>query len=72
MGFSSPLIPVQAQFFHGQTQFKFEFTSDANNDIGIWMDEIVIVYDQKVKPEEFGLSVSGVSSIGSVPNPGAR
>ena len=68
MGFSSPLIPVQTQFFHSQTQFKFEFTSDAaNNDIGIWMDEIVIVYDQKVKPEEFGLSVSGVSSIGSVP-----
>ena len=23
MGFSSPLIPVQTQFFHSQTQFKF-------------------------------------------------
>ena len=68
MGHSSPLIPVQPQFFHSQTQFKFEFTSDAsNNDIGIWIDEIVIVYDQKVKPEEFGLNVNGVSSEGTVP-----
>ena len=68
MGFSSPLIPVQPQFFHSQTQFKFEFTSDAsNNDIGIWMDEIVIVYDQKVKADEFGLALNGVSSLGAVP-----
>ena len=68
MGYSSPLVPVQSQFFHSQTQFKFEFTSDAtNSDIGIWIDEIVLVYDQKVRSEEFGLSLNGVSSLGSVP-----
>jgi len=67
-GAQSPLIPVQQQYFHSQTQFKFEFTSDSvNNDIGLWMDDIVIVYDQKVKQNEFGLSVSGVSSNGAVP-----
>ena len=67
-GAQSPLIPVQQQYFHSQTQFKFEFTSDSvNNDIGLWMDDIVIVYDQKVKQKEYGLTVSGISSNGAVP-----
>ncbi len=67
-GAQSPLIPVQQQYFHSQTQFKFEFTSDSTNtDIGLWMDEIVIVYDQKVKPKEYGISVNGISSNGAVP-----
>ena len=67
-GANSPLIPVQQQNFNSQTQFKFEFTSDSvNNDIGLWMDDIVIVYDQKVKEYEYGLSLNGISTNGAVP-----
>jgi len=67
-GATSPLIPVQQQNFNQQTQFKFEFTSDAmNNDIGLWMDDIVIVYDQKVKQYEYGVSINGISTNGAVP-----
>ena len=67
-GAYSPLIPVQQQYFNSQTQFKFEFTSDSvNNDIGLWIDEIVIVYDQKVKEYEYGLDIIGISADGAVP-----
>ena len=67
-GAFSPVIPAQQQYFTAQTQFKFEFTSDTlNEDIGLWMDDIVIVYDQKVKQNEFGLTTTGVSTSGAVP-----
>lgn len=67
-GAYSPLVPVQQQYFNSQTQFKFEFTSDAiNNDIGLWIDDIVIVYDQKVKEYEYGLTITGISTNGAVP-----
>ena len=38
-----------------------------NNDIGYWMDDIVIVYDQEAKPSEFEISVSGLSVTKTVP-----
>lgn len=67
-GFTSPLIPVPQADFHSQSQFKFEFTSDSSGvDIGYWVDDIVILYDQKVKPTEYNLSSNGVSTSGSLP-----
>jgi len=67
-GANSPLIPAPQMNFNSQTKFKFDFTSDsANNDIGLWMDDIVIVYDQKIRQEEFGLITNGISNNGAVP-----
>ncbi len=67
-GFASPLIPVPQADFHSQSQFKFEFFSDTSGvDIGYWFDDLVILYDQKVKPSEYSLSSNGVSTTGSLP-----
>ena len=68
-GAFSPLVPSPQQNFHINSQFRFGFTSDANvNDIGLWMDDIVIVYDQKLRSGEFGISSTGLSTTGTVPN----
>ena len=68
-GHASPIIPIPNQFFHQNSQFKFVFTSDtANNDIGLWIDEIVIVYDQELSVSEYGLEAVGVYSTGTVPD----
>ncbi len=67
-GAASPLIPVPQEHFHSQTQFRFFFETDASEtDIGFFLDEIVFVYDQKVRAEEFALSSSGISTTGSIP-----
>ena len=51
----------------GTSQFKFEFTSDATGtDIGFYIDDVVIVYEQKVRPEEFNVSAQGVSTNGAI------
>ena len=68
-GAFSPLVPSPQQNFHINSQFRFGFTSDASvNDIGLWMDDIVIVYDQKRRSSEFGISSTGISTTGTVPN----
>ena len=68
-GAFSPLVPSPQQNFHLNSQFRFGFTSDASvNDIGLWMDDIVIVYDQKLRSGEFGISSTGLSTTGTVPN----
>lgn len=67
-GATSPLIPIPQEYFHSQTQFRFLFESDSSGtDIGYYFDELVFVYDQKVRPEEYSLSSNGVSTVGSVP-----
>lgn len=67
-GIVSPLIPVPQEHYHSQTQFRFLFESDATTtDIGYYLDELVFVYDQKVRPEEYSLASNGVSTIGSTP-----
>ncbi|MBT7987361.1 MAG: hypothetical protein HN689_03855 [Euryarchaeota archaeon] len=67
-GAFSPLVPTSSQLFHTNSQYKFSFTSDSvNNDIGFWMDDIVIVYDQEAKQSEFDISVSGLSVTKTVP-----
>ena len=66
-GATSPLIPVPNEHFHSQTQFRFLFESDVQyTDIGYYLDELVFVYDQKVRQEEYALSSSGISTVGSV------
>ncbi len=67
-GASSPLMPVAEELFHSASQFKYEFTSDASGtDIGFYIDDIVVVYDQKVRPAEFNVSTQGVSTTGAIP-----
>ena len=67
-GATSPLIPIPQEHFHSQTQFRFLFESDIQyTDIGYYFDDLVFVYDQKVRPEEFALSSNGISTVGSVP-----
>lgn len=67
-GATSPLIPAPTSEFTSSTKFRFVFTSDAlNEDIGFWLDDIVIVYDQKVKPIEYAISSAGVSTTGALP-----
>ena len=68
-GASSPLIPSPQQNFHTNSQFRFGFNSDSSvNDIGLWMDDIVIVYDQQLRDNEYGISSSGISTSGAVPS----
>ena len=65
----SPLIPAPQQSFHANSQFRFGFTSDSSiNDIGLWMDDIVIVYDQQLRATEYGLSSTGITTSGTVPS----
>ena len=67
-GHTSPLIPISDDLFHAASQFKFEFTSDASGtDIGFYIDDIVFVYEQKVRPGEFNVSAQGISTNGAVP-----
>ena len=67
-GHASPLIPVADDLFHAASQFKFEFTSDASGtDIGFFIDDIVFVYEQKVRPNEFNVSAKDISTNGAVP-----
>ena len=52
-GKNSPLIPADNSHFHSTTQLRFTFTSDASgNDIGYWIDDLVIIYDQAAKKGE--------------------
>ena len=67
-GATSPLVPAPSNGFSSTTTFQFVFTSDAiDNDIGFWLDDIVIVYDQKVKAKEYAISSAGVSTNGALP-----
>lgn len=67
-GAFSPLVPTNSQLFHSNSQYKFSFSSDSvNNDIGFWMDDVVIVYDQEARQSEFDISVSGLSVTKTVP-----
>tara|TARA_B110001452_G_scaffold245278_1_gene229861 strand:+ start:17395 stop:20964 length:3570 start_codon:yes stop_codon:yes gene_type:complete len=67
-GAASPLIPMDPSYFHSSTQVKFEFTSDASGtDIGYWVDDIVFVYDQKVRENEYQVSARGIATNGATP-----
>ena len=67
-GRNSPLLPLTNSHFHTTTQLRFTFTSDSvDNDIGYWIDELVIIYDQAAKKKEFQIETNGVSTIGGLP-----
>ena len=67
-GKNSPLIPVDNSHFHSSTQLRFTFTSDAvGNDIGFWIDDMVIIYDQAARVTEYQIDLAGVSTIGGLP-----
>ena len=67
-GKTSPLIPVDNSHFHSSTQLRFTFTSDAvGNDIGFWIDDMVIIYDQAARINEYNVDLAGVSTIGGLP-----
>ena len=67
-GKSSPLLPLTSSHFHTTTQLRFTFTSDAvDNDIGYWIDELVIIYDQAAKKKEFQIETSGITTLGGLP-----
>ncbi len=67
-GAASPLLPVAQELFHSASQFKYEFSSDASGtDIGFYIDDIVMVYDQKVRQNEYNVSAQGVSTNGAIP-----
>lgn len=67
-GAASPLIPMDSSYFHSSSQIKFEFTSDASGtDIGYWIDDIVFVYDQKVRENEYQVSARGIATNGATP-----
>ena len=68
-GAASPIVPINSQYFHQNSQFRFLFQSDVSgNDIGFWFDEIIVLYDQKVRQSEYGVSGQGKSSVPSLPN----
>ncbi|MBQ70957.1 MAG: hypothetical protein CMA65_05665 [Euryarchaeota archaeon] len=67
-GAVSPLIPMTSNLLHSTSQIKFEFSSDASgSDIGYWLDDIVFVYDQKVRMKEYQVSAQGVATNGATP-----
>ena len=61
-GASASLDPgmiIPTQTMHQQTQFRFRFISDnSDNAQGYWLDDMVIIYDEKAWPEEFGVQMT--------------
>ena len=67
-GKNSPLIPVDNSHFHSSTQLRFTFTTDAvGDDIGFWIDDMVIIYDQAARINEYQVSLAGVNALGGLP-----
>ncbi|RPG79511.1 MAG: hypothetical protein CBC77_002570 [Euryarchaeota archaeon TMED117] len=69
MGHTTPLIPVNPnQHLHSNSQFKFTFTSDSSGTSnGYWIDDIVIIYDQSARVEEYNFEATGISTMGAIP-----
>jgi len=67
-GHRSPLVPIANEHLHSQTQFRFQFQSDASGeDIGYWVDDIVIIYDQAARKTEYDVSLGGLQTLGGLP-----
>ena len=69
MGHTTPLIPINpSQHLHANSQFQFTFTSDSSGTSnGYWIDDIVIIYDQSARVEEYDFQATGVSTNGAIP-----
>ena len=49
-----PGMIIPTQTLNQQTQFRFRFISDnSDNAQGYWLDDMVIIYDEKAWPEEY-------------------
>ena len=68
-GHTSPVIPLApARHLHANSAFRWTLNTDASiEDIGLWMDEVVIIYDQSARAEAYGLTVQGQGTTGAVP-----
>lgn len=69
MGHTTPIIPVNpTQHLHTNSQFRFTFTSDSSGTSnGYWIDDIVIIYDQSARVEEYNFDATGISTTGAIP-----
>ena len=60
---SVPWLYIPPTALGPQTQIEFKFTSDASGtEVGYWVEDIVMFYDQKADASEFGLDASGSPS----------
>ena len=68
-GHTTPLVPIApSRHLHANSALRWTLTSDSSNeDIGIWMDELVMVYDQAARAESYGVRVQGQGTTGAAP-----
>ena len=60
---SVPWLYIPPTALGPQTQIEFKFISDASGtEVGYWVEDIVMFYDQKAAASEFGLDASGSPS----------
>jgi|GEM_PF-169737 len=58
-GSQRPGLIIPTQTLNSQTKFRFRFISDStDNNQGYWFEDIVLIYDEKAWPEEFGVSIN--------------
>ena len=58
-----PWLEIPPSVLGPQSTIEFIFTSDSTgNEIGYWVEDIVMFYDQKASPSEFGLDLQGSPS----------
>ncbi|DAC18212.1 MAG TPA: hypothetical protein HA276_02370 [Candidatus Poseidoniaceae archaeon] len=68
-GYASPLVPIAPdRHLHANSALRWTLTTDSSvEDIGFWMDEVVMVYDQAARVEAYAVSVQGRGTTGAVP-----
>ena len=58
-GTSRPGFNIPPSTLSSQSQFRFRFISDSSdNGQGYWLEDIVLIYDEKAWPEEFGVGIT--------------
>tara|TARA_B100000945_G_scaffold294217_1_gene270764 strand:+ start:1172 stop:4657 length:3486 start_codon:yes stop_codon:yes gene_type:complete len=59
-GRSVPWLEIPPSVMGPQTRIEFVFTSDSTGtEVGYWVEDIVMFYDQKASPSEFELDLQG-------------
>ncbi len=68
-GYTTPVIPLAPdRHLHANSAFRWTLNTDGSvQDIGLWMDEVVIIYDQAARAEAYGVRVQGQGTTGAVP-----
>ena len=68
-GHTTPVIPLAPdRHLHANSAFRWTLNTDnAVEDIGLWMDEVVVIYDQAARAEAYGVRVQGLGTTGAVP-----